>query len=446
MSGAVVAGRRLGREGDVSAAPEVPASDGGMVWPWQGVRWDLPYIGFLVYVAAIVTYAVPVAREAMIVALVGLPFAKSRIRFPAPFLCLVAYAAIATVGYAGSAYQNTVGLAIQDLWRVVAIIFVAMNVLTDRPRTRFFIFFYLACFALYPVRGATFNAFIYHASEQGRFSWNYIFENPNDLAAFLFLPMGLAAGLLVTERDKRIRLAAQAGLVLMPLIVFLTQSRGAIIALAAVALAVIIGHRQRAKLLLALGVVSVVVVIFAPKDVWSRMQSLGSAVESGDLRQAGDQRSAEQRFEIWKVSMRIIANNPVTGVGYGAYPDAHRIVSRQGSSELLARGMRDAHSTYLETTAETGVPGVAAWSLIFIVTVAASVRARRRLKRIAPERERQIFFLELALLGYGIAAIFGSYQSLPFTYLHVTALWALATTGDAVRPSAAGGALRRRSA
>lgn len=438
--------RALARTQTTTPQPQAPGSPGeDPTWPWQGVRWDLSYVGFLAYVAAIVTYAIPIAREAMVLALLGLPFAKGRLRFPAPFLCLLAFACLATVGYFASPYQYAVEPSLQELWRVVAIIFVAVNVLTDRPRARFFVFFYLACFALFPVRGAIFNQFIYHAAEEGRIAWNNIFGNPNDLAAFLFLPMGLAAGLLTTEREKRIRTAALVGLALLPLIVFLTQSRGAIIALAVGIVVSIIGHRQRAKMLLALSGVAVVVVVFAPDGVWSRMQNLGSAVQSGDLGQAGDRSSAKQRFDIWLVAIDIIAANPVAGVGYGAYEQAHREEARRGgTAENLARGWRDAHSTYLETTAETGLVGLAVWATIFVTTIAISVSVRRRLKRLNGGRERQLFFVEVALLAYGIAAVFGSYQRLPFTYLHVAVLWALASVAsDGLAPNAARPSRRR---
>ena len=66
---------------------------------------------------------------------------------------------------------------------------------------RFFLAFWLACFAFYPVRGALFNYYLYHENLFGRAIWNYIFSNPNDLAAFCILQLSMALGLYAIEEQ-----------------------------------------------------------------------------------------------------------------------------------------------------------------------------------------------------------------------------------------------------
>ncbi len=398
-------------------------------WPWQGVDWSISYVGFLVYCGVITTYVAPLGQASMIVALAMLPMSGERLRFPPPFLCFLLFFTWAAVSAFNSEYSVAVMEETKALGRVLLITFVALTVLNNRARVRFFIFFYLGCFGLFPLRGALFNQFIYHAATQDRIGWNNIFANSNDLAAYLLCPLGLAAGILFVERNKWLRYCAILGITLIPLVIFQTQSRGAIIALAVATVLVILTHPNRTKLLGMLLVAGVVVSMFAPKSVWKRMTSLTSAARSGQMSQANDSKSAEQRLELWKVARRIIQEKPVTGVGIGAYEYAHLVMARRTEFQSLARGARSAHSSYLETTAETGIPGFIAWASIFVAVMITVVRARKALKSIWPERERELYFLQLALIAFLCDAVFGSWQKIPFTYIHVALLWALADVG-----------------
>jgi O-antigen ligase len=402
------------------------------LWPWKGVKWNLSYIAFLVYAAVIVTYAAPLGQAAMIVALLALPFSGLKLRFPPLLLFFGLYCVFAVASYPNSRFKPVVWMEVQDLARVFLIVFVAVNVLAERTRLRFFILWYLACFGLYPVRGAIFNQFIYRAAEMGRIAWNGMFANPNDMAAYLFLPLALAAATLYTEqKNKYVVLAAKIGCVLIPLIIFMTQSRGALLAMFVVLVIVLAGHKQRAKFIMGLVVVGAVVGIFAPTGVWGRLGDLATSAESGQLEQANDNRSAEQRFEIWKVAAQVISENSVTGVGYGAYPLAHMLAARREVFEesRIARGARDAHSTYLEAAAEVGIPGFIVWVMIFIPTYSLALRARKRFKTIWPHRERELAYVQLALIAYALAGIFGTWHRIPFTYIHMVIMWALATVG-----------------
>jgi O-antigen ligase len=400
-------------------------------WPWQGVKWNLSFVAFLVYTAVIITYELPIGQATMIVAIVALPFTGERLRLPAVMQLMVLYCVFAVASYAGSPFQSVVKDELQNLARVFLITLVAVNVLGDRSRLRFYVFWYLGCMGGWPVRGALFNQFIYHSAELGRIAWNNAFGNPNDLAAFLLFPLGLSIGVLFTEQQKYIRLAAKIGCVLIPLVIFMTQSRGALIALFALTLFALGGPKQRLKLMGGIVVIGIVVAIFAPKGVWGRMGDLVGAAGAGDLKEANDSNSAEQRFEIWKVSTRIIAQNPVVGVGYGAYEYAHAREARwaddQDADAAIAHGRRDAHSTYLEVAAEIGIPGAIMWFAIFVVGFIQAANARRLLKKVWPHRERQIFFVQLAIIAYGFAAIFASVHQITMTYLQVAILWGLCT-------------------
>ncbi len=407
--------------------PAAAPSESGFVWPWKNVKWNLAFIGFCAYSVTVITYIAPIAQVAMIVALLGLAFGSERVRFPAPLIFFAAYYFYAVAMYPTVQWVVIVKEELLQVGRVGLIFLVAVNVLSERTRLRFYIFLYLAAFALYPVRGAIFNQFIYHAAVLGRIAWNNSFENPNDLAALLLAPLGLAAGVLYAERQRYIRWAAMAGVAMISLIVFMTQSRGGILALACFGAWAIARQKRRLRMLPAVAGVVLVVAIFAPDSVWSRLRKTSSATSSGELMKADDSGSAEQRFEIWKVAARISADYPFTGVGLGAYPFHHWRYARstQEGFKQTARGVRDAHSSYLTTLAETGVPGFIFWVGIFVTAYVGAQRARRVIRGRDPDAERQLFFAQLALIAFGVAAVFGSWNGIPFAYIHVAILYAM---------------------
>ena len=412
----------------LTSEPAVSAAPSGWVWPWQNVKWNLAFIGFCIYSVVVITYIAPLGQAAMIVALIGLIFGKERLRFPVPLVCFIAYYLYAVVMAPQSEWYVVVKEELITIGRIGLIFLVAMNVLNERSRLRFYVFLTLAAYGLFPVRGAIFNQFIYHSALLGRIAWNGMFANPNDLAALLLFPLGLAAGYMYVERHKYFRLAAMAGTGLISLIVFMTQSRGAILALAFFGAWTLARQKRRMRMLPVILGIAAVVVIFAPSDVWDRMKKIGSATSSGELKEADDQGSAEQRFEIWKVATAITRDYPMTGIGLGAYAYMHwRYMAKnlQGFDKT-ARGKRDAHSSYLTALVETGIPGFVFWMALFLSAFWTVQRARKTIRLTDPDGERQLFFAQLGMMSFGVAAIFGSWNHTPYTYMNVAIMYAMA--------------------
>jgi hypothetical protein len=84
---------------------------------------------------------------------------------------------------------------------------------------------------MYPIRGTIFSFFLYHGDVQGRAAWNYIYANPNDLAGLCLLQLSMALGMLASREARVGALGMKFAVALLVLIIILTQSRGAVIAL-----------------------------------------------------------------------------------------------------------------------------------------------------------------------------------------------------------------------
>ena len=385
--------------------------------------WSASFVGLLVYLFSAVTYRLPLVIPAMILALLGL-LMERRVTVPFFVILFGAYVAWAAASYttsvdpAGTLAQTIV------LAKVFVICFVIANVTRDGWRMRVFMVFFLACFALYPARGTFVNYFIARYTVFGRALWNYIYSNPNDLAALTFFPLALSVAVALTETNKWIKRAALAGVAGLPLMILLTQSRGALIALVVSGILFFVVHTKgrRVRSLLVAVAAAIVILPFVPTSAWQRF-SLMKNRASGNVIEADPEGSAEARYNIWRVAGTIIKENPVSGIGLGVYPRGHAMYAPRVGVPDAALGFRDTHSTYLNVAAETGIPGL----LLFLSTVgvvAVTSERTRRLARGTP-RANQLLALELGLLAFMLAGVFGSFAKLSFLYMQLAIMWSV---------------------
>ncbi len=385
---------------------------------FQGVPWTVAFAALLGFLFVIVSYQIQIGTALMAVAIVGLLLEHSRIRLPSFLVLLGLYVLWAWLGWDGSTEVTEVLVVIGKTWLIVL---VAASALTDRRRIRLFVLAFLLFFALYPARGALFNYFLAGYAHRGRAIWNFIYANPNDLAAFALLQLSMAAALLTTEPKGLYRKGAITAVVLLPVLILLTQSRGAFIGLLAFGLLALSGGRRRARALATVAVVGLCAMMVVPTSAWARFGMLKSIVGSGteSLARLEDAGSAAQRWQVWQTSLRIISDHPVMGVGLGAYGR----VQPTYSPEL---GRLDVHSTYLSVAAEVGFPGLLLFLGVVALPLIHAERVRRRIKQVRPHFAEHLYLLELGLLGFMVAGIFASYARLTFLYVHLVILWASA--------------------
>lgn len=407
--------------------------------PFRDVKWSVAYAALLLYIITIVTYRIPYGQPIMLVSLFGL-VAERKIRIPAFMVAFGALFGLAILSALGSAWPELVREQSLELGKLWLIAFVAVSTLSDRRRVRLFMLVFLAAYALYPVRGALVNYFLGGYTIFGRAVWNYIYANPNDLAALTLLQLSVAAAFYAAEPPGWWRRAALAGLVVLPVLILLTQSRGAFVGLVLFGITAGVAHRRRFQLAGFAAILLLVASLVIPSSAWDRLGMVGTLGSAGTeaLAELDDQGSAEQRYQIWQTSFRIIRDHPLQGVGWGAYPQANL----RYNPEL---GARDTHSTYLNLAAEIGLPGL----IIFLVTVGLTVghaeRVRRRIKATDPVSAQQIRLLLLGLGAFLVAGLFASYSALTFLYIHLVLIWVVADlNGSRRQPPRASPRLHKR--
>lgn len=382
-------------------------------------KLSLTLLGFCVFTLAIVTNRFPVAQAGVAIAAVGLVLQLGKIRLPFPVWLYGAFVLWAFVASLASRYPEIAGEEILERLKLWVVMIIAVNALQTEGRLRFYLLFFLACFVLYPVR-ATFANYVVGHQAFGRAIGNYAYENPNDLAALSLVVLGVALGFASSAASwTLVRLGAGISAILLLVVILLTQSRGAFIGLAVgLGPALVLSVLKRPRLLVPAFVMGLAISTLIPASVWERLAGIEKVASVSTIAEADPEGSAEQRFEIQKVALRIVVDNPVFGVGLGAY----KLENARYAPEL---GPRDTHNTYLNLAAEVGVPGFLLWCALVWSVLRYAYRSRRHAApgMLATEQA----WIERAFWGYLVAGIFGTYAALTFPYLMLAVLWCSAT-------------------
>lgn len=385
--------------------------------------WTPCFVFFLIYTFSVTTYRLPLGTPAIIGGVASLAFQRERFRCPPLLVWHGLLLFWCAVTWAHSLYPDISWETLTLTAKLWLIMLVAANAMRTRAQFLIFIAFYITCFILYPVRGAFTNLFIIHYTVDGRAIWNQVFSNPNDLAGVALLQLSMAFGVVYAFRGVS-RLVAAAGIAILPLLILLTQSRGAFIALCLTGALALAMQQRRLRAIAIVGCLAAIVVLSAPRSVWDRFRGLRNATSVQNLDEVDGEGSARQRFEIWRVATTIASEHPIFGTGVGTYAHEHAIVAARPDFDPTASGMRDSHSTYLTAAAETGIPGL----LFFLVLVIATLWRAERTRRAALPSSWTAQLLgqfELGYLAYLIAGIWGSYNQLIYGFIHLTIIAAL---------------------
>lgn len=196
----------------------------------------------------------------------------------------------------------------------------------------------------------------------------------NSLAGYLNLVIPLAIACAALGKEYRLRALGITCALASAMALYLTQSRGGLIALIGILLLAIwfLVPRLSTRLKL-LGGIAVAGALFvtALMAYFPRMQNIA---EDPD---------AMTRLPLWAAAVAIFAAHPVLGAGYGSF---RFLVADFPFVPNPVEGRLDAHNIYLQFLAETGVVGFAAFVAfvgLFISLALRSVRGQDPLARIA---------------------------------------------------------------
>jgi putative inorganic carbon (hco3(-)) transporter len=222
--------------------------------------------------------------------------------------------------------------------------------------------------------------------------------DPNQLAACLVPALAFAVALFMTSKRGWEKLAVVGCAAVVTPALFLTQSRGGLVALSVMVVVGILcaGRLRRRALLLATVVAGVGLTyfsVFASAEATARVSSAGDGTG---------------RVDLWSVATKMFENHPLGGIGSGNFPNAAPAYTPGSISlprfDLILYTPEVTHNTYLQMAAELGSVGL----VLFVGLVACALFVAVRALRQLSQKDSEIAWLVRATI-VAAAGMFTAY-------------------------------------
>ena len=264
-----------------------------------------------------------------------------------------------------SVYRTGIGGMITEfgVWSVYALFaLVSVRIVTDPARLRRYIWgmmvgtTWIVAWGIYAVHAGL------EGANGGRAGAYGMYENHNDYSFIIVQTLPYFYVYWRTETGFLRRLFLLASVLLCIVGIFLSLSRGGMIALVLeIVLIVVLTMGPRARV-----VILPVVLAFGGAAV--SYQYMARAANQGEGYTAEDAESS--RFELWESGLHMIESHPFLGVGSRSFGE-HSTEYGEISHDNLGK---NAHNTFIEVTATTGLFG----ALSFIAMLVGAIREMRK--------------------------------------------------------------------
>lgn len=377
---------------------------GVLLWTWISMMspHKLTY-GFM--------HSAPIAAVVGAATLVGLLTTRDRVKFmfPPPLLFAALFLTWTCITTAFAFFPADSMGDLDRFFKIVLMVLVSAAVLHTREHIRLFIWVVVLSLGLYGVKGGIYTILTGGSGRVWGPPGGFI-EGNNELALALIVTVPLMNFLRLTSPYKLVRQGLVAMMGLSIISAAGSQSRGAFLAMTAMAF--VLWWRSPRKLPGAIvGVVGAFALLaFMPQSWHERMDTIQTYQEDG---------SAMGRIHAWQTAINV-ANDRVVGAGYSMYvPFVFAIYSPKDSDSKFDAGIaRAAHSIYFQVLGEHGYIGL----FLFLMVWLTGWRAAARLRKNSRDKPDIAWLFQLggmtqvSLVGFAVGGAFLSlaYFDLPY--------------------------------
>ena len=368
---------------------------------------------------------VPWAMMTFVATLVGCVLAQEPRRLPITGVTAAMLAFMFAITVTTAVAQSPLPEATQKyvaVFKVFTAILLSVALLTSRRRIQALVWVMVLSLGFFGVKGGAYT--ILSGGGARIFGPpSTMIEDNNHLAVGLLVTLPLMNFLRLQSAHGLVRNGLAAGMVLTLFAVVGSYSRGALIALAAVA--ALFWLKSRRKLLYGAIVCGLVAgaVSFMPAGWTARMHT----IESYDK-----DNSAEARLTMWHTAWLLARARPLVGSGfYGPYT---RSVVDQVDPASPARAV---HSIWFETLGEHGFPTLFIWLAMTVAGALASLRIVRA-TRDRPDLAWCADLARMAQVSMLAYLVGGTFLSLCYWDFYFTLLGVVTATDVYVRRAVAG--------
>jgi len=233
----------------------------------------------------------------------------------------------------------------------------------------------------------------------------------------------IALGLVAKRWYEKVLAGAASALILHTTL--LTFSRGAMVGVLAVGVSAFLIMPKRPKYLAVLALAGLLSLRFTGPELAARYASAFADADERDY-------SAESRVDLWLDCLKIVGDQPFFGVGPMNFPV---VASSLGWIEG-----KEAHSVWMQTAAETGVPGVMALMFFYVFAVVKLWPIARAKPTDENRYEKGLAMgVIMSIVGFAVAGQFVSLVGLEIPY-YTTMAGVVLLKASAARTAAAAAA------
>jgi putative inorganic carbon (hco3(-)) transporter len=230
-------------------------------------------------------------------------------------------------------------------------------------------------------------------------------EDANFFAQILVVLVCISLERFLHEKKFILRLLALSAFVVTFLTVLLTYSRGGFVAMLVGILIVFIYYPPKTYHLPIIIITGVVFVSLLPPNYMDRILTLQEFFKPRPTSRI-EEASFQGRLSENLTAVEMIQSNPLFGVGLNSYKYLFPTYSKKLGLALVATE-REAHSLYLEVTAETGIIGLLVLLLLLYTCLSIFLKARKQFLNVSMKNYAGMVTGFMAgWLGYLVAAAF----------------------------------------
>lgn len=377
-----------------------------------------PYVGILLWTWISVmnphrnawgfAYNFPFAQLAAVATFIGMITGRDKIRMPLTAPVLLLLLLLAWMGLT-TFLAIIPGESSNMLWRVFKImlmIFVSAAIIREERQVELMVWTIVLSLGYYGLKGGVFTVTGGGANRVWGPPDSFV-EGNNELALAIIITIPLMYFLTTRVHRKWIKYGLYGGMVLCTFSAIGSQSRGALLAISAMAFA--LWTRSRNKFAFSMGLVLLIPAVLAlmPESWYERMNTIKTYEEDA---------SAQGRLNAWSMAINI-AKDRITGAGFAtAAPVIYQQYAPDPSYVIVA------HSIYFQVLGEHGFTGLAIYLAFWMSTYLLAMRISKR-ARYYPELAwcaDLARMIRVSLLGFFVGGAFLSlaYWDVPF-YLMV---------------------------
>lgn len=349
-------------------------------------------------------YDFPFALICAVVTLVAFLFSKEKkemvwTRETVLLLLFIGWMLITTIF---SLYPEFAWLQWNKVWKIQLMVFLTAMIIKERQHLHWMIWIIALSLGYYGVKGGIFTI-VHGGVYRVQGPAGTFFGGNNEMALVLAMLIPLIRYLHLQARQQWVRWGLATAMVLSGVAAIGSQSRGGMLAMAAMGL--FLWFKSRHKFVMTIYMVIAVAIMASvmPQEWYDRMNTIKTYQEDT---------SALGRINAWHTAFNV-AKDRVTGGGFEMFQAR---TFRQYAPEPLR--VHDVHSVYFEVMGEQGFIG---FGMFLLLAVFAWLRANQVIRVCKNDPEKKwaadlAAMIQVSLIGYGTGGVFLGLAYFDLTY------------------------------